>query len=530
MRAHRLPAALLLLPLLALFSGCGSTVAQSGLAGAAAGSSATGTEDGLGGPSVAGPTGALASDGAGTAGGRLSAGRPVGALRDSGATSQGSASVGPAAGGPGTAAGGTTRGVTATTVTVGVAYQANLDSANRALGGDKITSGDQKAEATLLVKDINSHGGLGGRRVVADFFAYDAQSAQPYDAQDQAACAHFTQDVKVFAVIGAGLTPNFEQCMERAGTAVLGADIVRFDSAEFSRYPHFFDVQEIELGRLLSSLADALAGNGYFTGWDATLGRAGSAEPTVGVVAFDDNRFRDGVRKHLLPALSAHGVPVSGDNIVFVQQPASQSDLGSAATQLQSAVLRFRQNKVDHVVLVDTHAGITQVFLNYADSQHYYPRYGMESGSGAQALLDGGIISGRQLTGTVGFGWIPSLDLPADRNPDDGPYSGPDRRRCVSIMKAGGQSFTSTNAESIALLYCDQFWLLERAVGPAHSDLSLSGLRAGVEALGAHAPAASLGRASYSSDKHYGPARGYGWSFDATCSCMAYSARAQTIE
>src|SRR5213078_4705671 len=94
------------------------------------------------------------------------------------------------------------RGVTATTVTVGVAYQANLDAANRALGGDKITSGNQVDEAKILVQDINNHGGLAGRRLIPEFFAYDAQSAQPYDAQDQAACAHFTQDVKVFAVIG----------------------------------------------------------------------------------------------------------------------------------------------------------------------------------------------------------------------------------------------------------------------------------------------------------------------------------------
>ena len=73
-------------------------------------------------------------------------------------------------------------------------------------------------------------------------------------------------------------------------------------------------------------------------------------------------------------------------------------------------------------------------------------------------------------------------------------------------MKAGGQSFTSTNATSVALLYCDQLWLLERAL--VGRTPTLSGLTAGIEQVGTRAPSANLGAASYGPGKHVGVARG----------------------
>jgi ABC-type branched-subunit amino acid transport system substrate-binding protein len=452
----------------------------------------------------------------GTSLGQLPPGQQPGAVV--GPTRTGTTTGGPSSRGAAAAA---ARGVTATTLRIGVAYQANLDAANRALGGESITVGDQVAETNILVKDINARGGLAGRRLVVDFFAYDAQSTQPYAAQDQAACQHFTQDVAVFVVIGAGLTEAFQQCMERAGTAVIGADIVRFSAADFRRYPHFFDVQELDLDRLTRALAAELLEHGWATPWDAALGRPGTGRVRAGVIAFDQPRYATAVRRDLVPALRRGGVSLTDSDVVLVQEPSSQSDIGPAAAQVQSAVLRFRQDGVSHVVLLDTHGGITQVFLNAAEAQRYRPRYGMGSGSGTQALLDGGIIRAEQLAGARGLGWIPMLDLPASGNHDDGRWSSWDRRRCLSLMRAGGQSFTSSNASSVALLYCDQLWLLERALThPA--GLTLASLTAGIEALGSRAPSASLGAASYGPAKHVAVARGVEWSFAAACSCMVY--------
>lgn len=497
-----------------LLAGCGTTVPL------ATTTQGTAPADGLGG----GPTDAVGVPVApgsapnavpGTSGNSSSAsdaGRASGARSAPGGTTGAAAPAVPGKAG---------RGVTATTVTIGLAYLANLDAANSALGGEAITSGDQTAEVDLLVKDINSHGGIGGRKLLIDTFAYDAQSSQTYAVQDQAACAHFTQDAAVFAVIGAGRTSAFEQCMERAGTAVIGADIVRFDGRDLQQYPHYFDVQQLDLDRLVQALAAELAEDGWATGWSAALGKPASTKPQVGVVAFDQPRYTRAVSSGLVPSLRRHGLTVSDSDVVFVHEPASQSDISGAAAQVQSAVLRFAQDGVTHVVLLDTHGGITQVFLNAADAQHYYPRYGMESGSGTQALLDGGIIRASQLHGARGLGWIPALDLPSASNPDNGTWSSADRRRCISLMRAGGQSFTSSNAESIALLYCDQLWLLDRALETLRTP-TLDALNAAVEHLGNRAPTASLGASSYGPGKHVGVARGVEWSFDDRCSCMTY--------
>jgi hypothetical protein len=499
---------------LLLTAACGTTVPLA--------QTTAGPGDGLGGPDATVPAGPGLGTGVATQPDQTAGRQPADAGNGAATAAPGQSGGALPTGSGAAAATQLGRGVTARTIRIGVAYQANLDAANRALGGGKITSGDQLGEVDLLVADINAHGGLGGRKLVLDAFAYDAQSTQPYAVQDQVACAHFTQDTRVFAVVGAGLTQTFQECMEKAGTAVVGADIVRFDAADFRRYPHYFDVQEMDLERLATALADELGDDGWSGGWNATLGRPAKAKAKVGVVAFDRPRYTAAVRDVLLPRLRAKGLAVDDADVVFVSEPTSQSDIGPAATQVQNAVLRFGHDGVTHVVLLDTHGGITQVFLNVADGQHYFPRYGMESGSGTQALLDGGVIRASQLAGAKGLGWIPALDLPSAANPDNGRWSSDDRRHCVSLMKAGGQAFTSTNAESIALLYCDQLWLLDRSLDTIPTTPTLAAFTSAVERLGSGAPDASLGAASYAPGKHVAVARGVEWSFDGSCGCMTY--------
>lgn len=59
---------------------------------------------------------------------------------------------------------------------------------------------------------------------------------------------------------------------------------------------------------------------------------------------------------------------------------------------------------------------------------------------------------------------MPSLDLTASMNTDNGPYSSAARRHCVAVMKAGGQSFPSTTAEANALVTCDVFYDLKHII------------------------------------------------------------------
>src|SRR4051812_3012953 len=219
---------------------CGSTVAgtrtASGVAGAALGGAAPGaaqggssTASGLGGSGAASQSGATVTTG-GAASQAGSVGGP-GVPSRGGAVSGGSTGAVQAGGGSASAV---APGVTATTIKVGVTYTANGEAANAALGASAITRGDEKGYMKAVIDDINERGGIAGRKLVPVYFAYDAQSAESKDAQDQAACAALTQDNHVFVAFGGGLTENFDACLQKAGVVKLGSGrLINEDAAYF---------------------------------------------------------------------------------------------------------------------------------------------------------------------------------------------------------------------------------------------------------------------------------------------------------
>src|SRR5205085_2589904 len=109
---------------------------------------------------------------------------------------------------------------------------------------------------------------------------------------------------------------------------------------------------------------------------------------------------------------------------------------------------KFRQDGVTHVILRDERGLLTLLFLNNAQSQHYFPRYGFTTQNGPQTLADPGDIPKQQLRGSMGIGWSPQLDITPAQNTDEGPYSNAARRRCIALYKAHGITFADTNAEA----------------------------------------------------------------------------------
>jgi ABC-type branched-subunit amino acid transport system substrate-binding protein len=107
-------------------------------------------------------------------------------------------------------------GVTAKEIFIGIAYTANGDQANAAIGA-AISRGDERKNAQAVIDQINERGGVAGRKLKPVFYAYDAQSTETSASQDQGACAAFTEDNKVFAVASGGLTETFNGCMQKAG-------------------------------------------------------------------------------------------------------------------------------------------------------------------------------------------------------------------------------------------------------------------------------------------------------------------------
>jgi len=341
-------------------------------------------------------------------------------------------------------------GFTAKEVFIGVAYDSTL---SQELGGAGIGSasvGDQHQQVDAIVADLNAHGGIAGRRVVPVFYDTKGMSSQnDPNTLAQAACSFWTQDHKVFAAM-----TYVVQMDNTALYACLAKKHVVFvplagESQEtFQRYsPYLWSPAGTTPEAVAPVWAQRLRALGYFTGWDPTLGQAGSGAPVIGLLYGNgmhnnqrqlDQAFVTSVKK----ALAAVGVRV-----------AESAEISNDQSTLASAVLRFRNSHVTHVI------GDYSVvnFTAAAESQHYRPRYGQSSFSGGVAMKL--FAPPGQLHGSVGIGWVPSGDVEADRDPGS-----PAETRCRSIMEKDGQS-TNVRLAWFAMTWaCDTFSFLAQAI------------------------------------------------------------------
>jgi len=417
-------------------------------------------------------------------------------------------------------------GVTATTITFGFTYTVNGAAANSAAGAGGVTQGDELKEAQAFVAYINKHGGVAGRRLVLVTHAYDALSTQTLDQQVSAACADFTQDHKVFAAQGG--TEQMQVCLDRA-RAVSVLDNLAVTSAEsFRRHPYLAEVSLFDLDRLARNEVTALVDQKYFTGWNTVTGGPGTGAAKVGYITFDDANFRSSSTRSMLPALARAGHAVSSNDVVYVHVPDNQADLSATSAAISSAVLKFQQSGVTHVVMYDAGGTLTLLFTTRAESQHYRPRYGVNSNNGLGLLLDGGEVVPAQAVGAAGLGWFPSLDLPDAANPDNGPYSNASRRRCIALMNAAGVTTADANSKAVPLLYCNTFFLFKAAVEKGvqlrgGTTIDRDTFLAGVNALGSSFESAMTFGTSFSATKHDGAAFYRRVTFDQPCGCMKYT-------
>jgi hypothetical protein len=419
-------------------------------------------------------------------------------------------------------------GITPKTVTVGMFYATGADKYQAALGGGAAKSGDLKADAEAVAHDINSHGGLAGRRLEIVFHTVDASDTTPAAAQSQAACASFTQDHHVLLALEAvrPVTPsdNFTPCMAKAGSVVTGVEANLADR-DFARLPAYYDVSALATDHVAANLVDALVNNRYFTGWDTTNGQPGAAPVKVGILAPDKADWKWVVPHVLVPELAKRGIKVAPSDVVIWHFPEATSGDGQAVSEIQGAVLKFRSDGVTHVLPVEQNS--MAFFASQAEGQHYRPRYGIDSYSAMQ-IYAGTLVPYAQMTGAVGVGWSPQVDLPTSMTTaDTGPYAGPGRAHCMKVMKDAGISFSAATDKANALVICDALYSAQRAVDaiPTGTSITAASYMAAVEGFGPRFPIAVLPAASYGQGRHYPVIRGWAYGYVPGCQCMHYSGK-----
>lgn len=430
----------------------------------------------------------------------------------------GSSSAGPGSVGP---------GVTATTITIGLVYFTNGKAFNEAIGASGISNGNDVADVRIVVNDINKHGGVAGRRLVILPYGEDSTSAQPYAVTAQQMCSFMTQDHKVLAVILAGSLGDPKPCLNRAGTAEFdGQTLGLMDSDGHSQVD--FASAAMNIDRSVLAAVQAWTVGGWYSPWNTvTAGPNPGGTFKMGVLTIDDPLLNHAVDKVLIPALVRAGhKPPAQQDIVRLQKPSSAGDDGSILAAIQNAVLKFRQDNVDHVLIMDSNGSATLFFANDAYSQGYFPRLGGGSGNAFQTLMETGNIQRKSILGAVGAGWLPIIDLPY--NGSDAKYESSAATRCRALMKAGGQSFSDANAEAHALGYCDTVTLLATALERAPT-LTATGLAQGAETIGRSMASAVTPGLDIAPGHHDAAGAFYTTVYDDRCGCFAYRGARQLV-
>jgi hypothetical protein len=497
-----------------LLTGCGTTVPLSqqvstgpgttdslGTTGGGAPPSATPQAEGT-------PTGSISSGTTGATLGPSSTGGGTGAVTTTGTTT----GVAPQLGsGP---------GVTDTTIKIGYTYYVNSKAGEEALGAT-FDYGDPNADLKAAIDWVNTHGGVGGRKLVLELYADDSSvsTTRSFDQDYQIQCDHFTQDVKVFAVLGASY-PLYRKCLASRGVLPVGASREDMSLADFQGTPLYYDVSGLPTDKAMTNMVLGLLRTKYFTErWDPNVGAPGGTAPVVlGIIHSDRPQWQYAVKRALIPELTAHGIKVSTQNVFEYHQNTDASGAGTTVSSIQSAVLKFRQQGVTHVIAPEA-AGLG-FFARGAENQRSRPRYGVSTVASVQADVDGKVIPPEQMAGALGIGWVPAYDLT-----DSSKYTPPGKATCLKAMRAKGIDESGGLAQAVALAACELVFPLQAALRGVTSSQPVTRERliAGIEALGDSYVSAALPKVSYGPGKHYAISQAWLWAWDTTCGCATYT-------
>jgi hypothetical protein len=492
-----------------LLAGCGSTVAGvsgSGVLTPSNGSAQDPASGGLGGSGPA--TSALA--GGGTA---LSSG-------SGGSTAVGSAVTPSGPVGPGlgstSAPSGNGPGVTATTINIGAVYCSDCNAANAAVGATGQNTGNPQAEMNAVIDYVNAHGGVAHRKLVPIWFS--GSVSQSASTSEQEECAYFEQDHHVFIIQTLG-SQILNACVAKSHVLGLDAGVVaESTSAVDKQFPASIDLTGPNIDGLMAVTIDGLAQQGYF------------GKGKVGIITWDNPYYTWSVTHGANPALARLGL--RGVPVEYVTAPQQYSDVGASSASVSSAVLKFRGQGIDHVILFDGYVGVNAggllclEWMQQANQQQYYPIYGLNSTCGFSSNTS--LYPAQQLVGSVGVGWIPIFDeTPTDYPPSKLPPLG---RLCLQIMKQAGQSAApGTNQEYGQLAACDRIFFVQQVLGKIRGPINQATALAAINAAGASfGPGETFGT-YLSASQHAGLSKVANIAYVPSCTCYRYTSAPYNI-
>lgn len=371
-----------------------------------------------------------------------------------------------------------------------------------ALGVNTGSAISGRAMTEALVKALNAKGGLAGRKINPVIAGTDTASVN-WETDFAAACASFTQDNNVAAVLGYAFAffDSFETCLSKAKVVHLSAGYNTSDVVGLKQYPYYIATASQNFDRYYESTFGAAVATKYMTPAN-TLGVLRGGCPA-------DTRSweRTGA-----PTAERLGIKVAIVEVMTCINGASGT--GAVISQIQSAVLRFRSRGVD-TVMVEGPPII--IFSSAAESQGWRPRYLVSSFSGGAALT--GNVTPEQIVNIHGFGWIPSLDV----LPPNQPARRPAQTRCMDLLRSQGITPTAHGDINAAYLLCDSVFMYEAALKATNGNSAAAGVISAVNRLGSSYSSAVVHGGRTSFGRRQDPAaEAQVWAWEKGCGCFRY--------
>jgi ABC-type branched-subunit amino acid transport system substrate-binding protein len=370
----------------------------------------------------------------------------------------------------------------------------------KALGisGASHTRAESRAIWQAVIDQVNARGGLAGRRIVPSYYFIDSESGSNA-SRAAAACAQFTEDQKVFAVVldGAG-DRSLAACLAKHRTPAIdvGQTSYPYDDADLRELaPYLYLPGRLSMGRF-ATYVDTLAERGFFA--------KGSK---VGLLRFDLPEQERTSRDVIAPALRRHGLDLAAD-VAFTPVEGT-ADLPRAADEASAAVLQLRGKGVDRVLFLGSGLSLPYVFPTVAESQGYRPTYGITTDDGPDFMATNAPAA--QLTGAMAVGWEPQYDVPDS----DAVLAGsPLWQQCAKVMKAAG--FTARDGRR-----CTAIYFLEQALRDA-AEPTAAAVRAGADRIGTRPYSTQTYRTLFAPGRYDGVGAVRPLRFDAACTCFRY--------
>jgi len=388
---------------------------------------------------------------------------------------------------------GVSQGITDTTISIGVVALKNGEAFAHGLGFT-ISYGDTKVEFDSVINDLNTHGGIRGRKVVPVIGYEDLSQSDPQGSL----CATFTQDNHVFAVLTPfNPEPSFASCVAKTHTLLINASDDAPNPNVDPAYPGWvYSPSLITYDRYPYSLVAALSQHHFF-----------GPQAKAGVLAIDDPQWVDPAENSFKPLLERLGVQTE---VVRIGANTFSSDI-------PNAILKFRQEGINYVFFVQSGAGVPLYFMEDADQQGYFPHYAIGTYEAAGWFLEQ-YAPQRQLANAEGIGWEPFFDVKASAYPKTAR-----ERQCFAIEKKGGEENKDRQANITSTEACDLVWAFADAARSAGSALTFDSWRAGYAALGTSYRSVLTFTTDFSSGRSDGSSS-YRWvDWNTGCGCFRYA-------